>query len=135
MSTEIIIPSETLPPAKRQSLFMEQVQQQMELQDNRIRVLEDEQPLYPFQNKLLNKKRRSKVIEILGGKKATAYRTKPVARKVFKLIAEEYKQRFKVDIFAETNRKDYHKAIAFYDQWMPNFDFSDEIRRLNKGVK
>lgn len=135
MSTEIVIPLETLPTVKRQSLFMGQVNQQLKLQDERIRVLEEEQPLYPFQNKLLNKKRRSKVIEILGGKKATAYQTKPVARKVFKLIADEYKQRFKVDVFAETNRKDYHKAITFYDQWMPNFDLSDEIRRLNKGVK
>lgn len=135
MSIEIKVPSEIISPIERQSLFMEQIAREFELQDNRIRVLEEEQPLYPFQNKLLNKKRRSKVIEILGGKKATAYRTKPVARKVFKLIAEEYKQRFKVDIFAETNRKDYHKAITFYDQWMPNFDLSDEIRRINKGVK
>lgn len=99
---------------------------------SRVERLEGEYPIMPRQNQQLNKFRLSRIIEILGGKDSTAYKNKHVRTQVQRAFAKDYKECFEVDIYANTPRASYKKALGFIADWLPSFEIGAKIRQLNK---
>lgn len=98
----------------------------------RVERLEGEYPIMPRQNQQLNKLRLSRIIEILGGKDSAAYKNKHVRTQVQRAFAKDYKECFEVDIYANTPRASFKKALGFIADWLPSFEVGTKIRQLNK---
>lgn len=126
--TNSLMISPGMSPDQSQALMVENYNALI----NRVERLEGEYPIMPRQNQQLNKFRLSRIIEILGGKGSTAYKNKHVRTQVQRAFAKDYKECFEVDIYANTPRASYKKALSFIADWLPSFEVGTKIRQLNK---
>lgn len=70
--------------------------------------------------------------EILGGKKAPAY--KAMSKKIFQSLWRDYKKYFKVNSYKNTAIKDYDSAINYVQNWHPNYETVLDINMINRQV-
>ncbi|MDG2976890.1 MULTISPECIES: ORF6C domain-containing protein [Latilactobacillus] len=128
MTENSLVISPNMTPDQQQVLLIEGYNVLVK----KVKRLEDEYPIMPRQNQQLNRFRLFRIIDVLGGKDSNAYKNKHVRAKVQRAFAKDYKEFFEVDIYANTPRGSYKKALGFISDWLPSFEVGAEIRELNK---
>ncbi len=89
-----------------------------------VTMLKDTMRIDGRQEYKLTKFGRGKVVKILGGKNAPAY--KEISRSVFQMFWNEFKDHFSIPRYNELPKKDYDEAIRFIELWQPKT--SDRLR-------
>lgn len=138
-AVSLIAGDEKLTPAQRalkiQLLLSQQVDglfQDVTLVKRQVDKLEREAPIKPYQNNELEKQRRRRVVKLLGGKDAPAYRNRQLAQRTFRAIMSEYRSKFGVARYQETSKDDYKRALEFYASWQPDFPLHTAIKKANE---
>ncbi|MRH46842.1 phage regulatory protein [Lactobacillus reuteri] len=78
-----------------------------------------------------SKKRSSKIINVLGGKKSNAYCDKEVRTKTYRALFSSYRETFDQDRYNDLPMKDFDKAVDFVNNWYPPFELQQEIQMAN----
>jgi TolA-binding protein len=121
--------------SRAQRILIKQIEElsgQFDELDRRFKKLEHDQPLRTYQNRLLEKQRRKRVVNLCGGFKAPAYLQRDLSSRVFREIMVEYRQKFGVAAYQETRANQYDKAMQFYQHWQPDFELSQLIEQANE---
>ena len=90
-----------------------------------IDYLKNEQPVNPSICLALEKMRKQKVVEMLGGKDSQAYRDRHFAQSVFSQAAKDFKEYFRIpryDLLKRKGRRNEHLTIGITGsrQQIPN---------------
>lgn len=117
--------------AKHTLKALEELKEKYDQLDRRFNELEHNQQLRPYQNSLLEKERRRRVVAICGGYNAAAYQNRAIATQVFKAIMKEYRRKFGVASYQETKLNQFDKAAQFYQHWQPDFELQEVIDAAN----
>lgn len=128
-----------LTPAQRslqiQMLLNDQVaslsQGQKQL-ENRLTKVEKEEPIRRYQDLLLEKQRKKRVVGLLGGKESAAYADRELTSKAFRAIMNEYRNKFGVAAYQDTAKQDYNRALKFYANWEPDYELHKAIQEANR---
>lgn len=97
-----------------------------------VNMLKDTMRIDGVQEHKLQKYGRRKVVKVLGGKKAPAY--KEISRSIFQLFWNEFKDHFMIPRYNELPKKDYEEAIRFIDLWQPNTSERLRIDAINNQM-
>jgi len=100
--------------------------------DIRIQKIEDNMTIDHAQQEKLNRYGRERVIKVLGGKDAPAY--KVLGKKAFPRFWNNYKRVFGVSSYKDTAIKDIDNAYTFIDNWIPDEEFGLAIRGANAQI-
>lgn len=103
--------------------------------ERRVQKMEDEAPIRQYQDHLLEKARRKRVVYLLGGKASAAYKDRALASSVFRAIMIEYRRKFGVPAYQETPKSQYDRAMHFYAGWEPDFELHEQIEKTNGGSR
>lgn len=91
-----------------------------------VDYLKNEQPVNPSICLALEKMRKQKVVELLGGKDSQAYKDRKFAQSVFSQAAKDFKEYFRIPRYDLLKRKDEEQAEqALAD--LENFDWGREV--------
>lgn len=101
----------------------------VEKADKRIEKLEDTMTIASAQQYTINKMVREKVLDLIGGKNAPAY--KKISSKVFSAIYRDYKNYFKIPSYRDTLKINYEEAKKYLNEWQPETNLKLEIKQLN----
>lgn len=107
--------------------------EKIEKHDERITYLEDHMRIDGLQEKRLQDKGKSVVIESLGGMKSNAYQE--ISRKAFAAIWRDFKKHFDIPRYNELPRKQYEDGIRFLSMWQPSTSLRIEIEELNRQIQ
>lgn len=103
--------------------------EKIEKADKRIEKLEDTMTIASAQQYTINKMVREKVLNIIGGKNAPAY--KKISSKVFSAIYRDYKNYFKIPSYRDTLKINYEEAKKYLNEWQPETNLKLGIKQLN----
>lgn len=135
------VTSEVLPQIRRTSAYQKPMtpQEMMRVQlgmidghEERITHLENTMTIDYEQQQELKNTVNKRVIEVLGGKKAPAY--KEMSKKVFSECNHDIQDYFKVNSRNNIPTKRYHEAIEYAEGWNPSNNTILEIRSCNAGM-
>ncbi|GAA5418016.1 hypothetical protein Pryu01_03094 [Paraliobacillus ryukyuensis] len=101
--------------------------------DNRVTYLEDHMRIDGVQERKLQNKGKSIVIESLGGIRSSAYEN--IARKVFAAIWRDFKNHFQIPRYNELPRKQFEDGMKFLGMWQPSTSLKIEIEQLNQQIR
>lgn len=139
MSEEIVTNNNHLPEFESTEdmliyLLKNQKKQREEYKqlNNRMTFMESTQPVMPSITMELERQRKKRVIQCLGGKKSEAY--KKISRKVFSEAGHDFKTMFCIPRYDMLQRKDEKAALAYWDNWEPCTNTKMEIKQLNAQV-
>ncbi len=82
----------------------------------------------------LERTRRAKVMQVVGGASSNYYQEKK-ARKVFSKISKNFHDAFHVSRYEDVKKKDFSKAIDYIKNWYPPYDLQNEIKGLNAQTR
>lgn len=82
----------------------------------------------------LERTRRVKVMQVVGGASSNYYQEKK-ARKVFLKISKNFHDAFHVSRYEDVKKKDFSKAIDYIKNWYPPYDLQNEIKELNAQTR
>lgn len=78
----------------------------------------------------LERVRKQKVMQVIGGAKSNFYQQKK-SKKVFAKISKNFHDAFHVSRYEDIKKKDYDKAISYIKNWYPPYDLQNEIKEIN----
>ena len=96
-----------------------------------VDYLKNEQPVNPSICLALEKMRKKKVVELLGGKDSQAYKDRKFAQSVFSQAAKDFKEYFRIQRYDLLKRKDEEQAFNYWDSWQPSANTKLEIKARN----
>lgn len=96
-----------------------------------VDYLKNEQPVNPSICLALEKTRKQKVVELLGGKDSQAYKDRKFAQSVFSQAAKDFKEYFRIPRYDLLKRKDEERAFDYWDSWQPSANTKLEIKARN----
>ncbi|MBU5227828.1 ORF6C domain-containing protein [Clostridium senegalense] len=100
--------------------------------DSRVKKLEDTMTIDYSQQEELNSKARVKVVQVLGGKDAPAY--KELSKKAFSELWRHYKRVMQVNSYKNTAVKDFEKGQILISNWRPTRELDLMIKGANSQV-
>lgn len=98
-----------------------------------VNYLKEEQPIHPASLARLERKRRKRVIEALGGKESQAY--KKISQKVFSEAGRDFKTLFNIPRYDLLPKKYEAAAFDYWDDWVPSTNSRMEINALNNQLE
>ena len=135
------VTSEVLPQIRRTGTYQKPLtpQEMMRVQlgmidghEERITHLENTMTIDYEQQHELKKTVNKRVIEVLGGKKALAY--KEMSKKVFSECNHDIQDYFRVNSRNNIPTKRYQEAVEYVEGWNPSNNTILEIRSCNVGM-
>lgn len=99
-----------------------------------VDYLKNEQPVNPSICLALEKMRKQKVVELLGGKDSQAYKDRKFAQSVFSQAAKDFKEYFQIHRYDLLKRKDEKQAFDYWDSWQPSANTKLEIKARNSQM-
>lgn len=140
MTQEIIQnPTQQLPDGMTQEdLFIYLLQGQKELKKGQealvgdVDYLKNRQPINPSTGMELEKLRKIKVINALGGMDSLAYKDRSFAGKVFRQAAKDFKEHFRIPRYDMLQIKDEQAAFEYWGSWEPSTNTKLEIQQKNR---
>lgn len=135
------VTSEVLPQIRRTGTYQKPLtpQEMMRVQlgmidghEERITHLENTMTVDYEQQQELKKTVNKRVIEVLGGKKALAY--KEMSKKVFSECNHDIQDYFRVNSRNNIPTKRYQEAVEYVEGWNPSNNTILEIRSCNVGM-
>ena len=99
-----------------------------------VDYLKNEQPVNPSICLALEKMRKKKVVELLGGKDSQAYKDRKFAQSVFSQAAKDFKEYFRIPRYDLLKRKDEEQAFDYWDSWQPSANTKLEIKARNSQM-
>lgn len=96
-----------------------------------VDYLKNEQPVNPSICLALEKMRKKKVVELLGGKDSQAYKDRKFAQSVFSQAAKDFKEYFRIPRYDLLKRKDEEQAFDYWQSWQPSANTKLEIKARN----
>lgn len=135
------VTSEVLPQIRRTGTYQkpltpqEMIRVQLGMIDGheeRITHLENTMTIDYEQQQELKKTVNKRVIEVLGGKKAPAY--KEMSKKVFSECNHDIQDYFRVNSRNNIPTKRYQEAVEYVEGWNPSNNTILEIRNCNAGM-
>lgn len=135
------VTSEVLPQIRRTGTYQKPMtpQEMMRVQlgmidghEERITHLENTMTIDYEQQQELKKTVNKRVIEVLGGKKAPAY--KEMSKKVFSECNHDIQDYFRVNSRNNIPTKKYQEAVEYVEGWNPSNNTILEIRSCNAGM-
>ncbi|WP_207662706.1 BRO family protein [Roseburia intestinalis] len=135
------VTSEVLPQIRRTGTYQKPMtpQEMMRVQlgmidghEERITHLENTMTIDYEQQQELKKTVNKRVIEVLGGKKALAY--KEMSKKVFSECNHDIQDYFRVNSRNNIPVLQFDAAISYVDAWNPSNNTILEIRSCNAGM-
>lgn len=135
------VTSEVLPQIRRTGTYQKPLtpQEMMRVQlgmidghEERITHLENTMTIDYEQQQELKKTVNKRVIEVLGGKKALAY--KEMSKKVFSECNHDIQDYFRVNFRNNIPTKRYQEAVEYVEGWNPSNNTILEIRSCNVGM-
>jgi len=135
------VTSEVLPQIRRTGTYQKPLtpQEMMRVQlgmidghEERITHLENTMTIDYEQQQELKKTVNKRVIEVLGGKKAPAY--KEMSKKVFSECNHDIQDYFRVNSRNNIPTKRYQEAVEYVEGWNPSNNTILEIRSCNVGM-
>jgi prophage lambdaSa2, antirepressor protein, putative len=96
-----------------------------------VDYLKNEQPVNPSICLALEKMRKKKVVELLGGKDSQAYKDRKFAQSVFSQAAKDFKEYFRIPRYDLLKRKDEEQAFDYWESWQPSANTKLEIKARN----
>ena len=135
------VTSEVLPQIRRTGTYQKPLtpQEMMRVQlgmidghEERITHLENTMTIDYEQQQELEKTVNKRVIEVLGGKKALAY--KEMSKKVFSECNHDIQDYFRVNSRNNIPTKRYQEAVEYVEGWNPSNNTILEIRSCNVGM-
>lgn len=136
-----LVTSEVLPQIRRTGTYQKPLtpQEMMRVQlgmidghEERITHLENTMTIDYEQQQELKKTVNKRVIEVLGGKKAPAY--KEMSKKVFSECNHDIQDYFRVNSRNNIPTKRYQEAVEYVEGWNPSNNTILEIRSCNVGM-
>lgn len=135
------VTSEVLPQIRRTGTYQKPLtpREMMRVQlgmidghEERITHLENTMTIDYEQQQELKKTVNKRVIEVLGGKKALAY--KEMSKKVFSECNHDIQDYFRVNSRNNIPTKRYQEAVEYVEGWNPSNNTILEIRSCNVGM-
>lgn len=135
------VTSEVLPQIRKNGSYQKWLtpEEMMRIQlgmvddhENRIEHLENTMTIDYEQQQELKKAVNKRVIEVLGGKKAPAY--KEMSKKVFSECNHDIQDYFRVNSRNNIPTKRYQEAVEYVEGWNPSNNTILEIRSCNVGM-
>ena len=100
-----------------------------------IKRLENDVPLYTSECEVLQNKLKAKIVKLLGGKSAPAYRNVSLRRKCYIDIQTQIKREFGVNSYKAIARKNYQKALEIIDNYTLPTVLNDQVIKLNNQTQ
>lgn len=136
--THELIPSQQLPEeVTQEDILIEVLKTQKELKKNQevlagdVDYLKNRQPINPSVGMELEKLRKKRVINALGGMESAAYKSRSFAGKVFRQAAKDFKEHFRIRRYDMLQVKDEQAAFDYWEAWEPSTNTKMDIQRLN----
>lgn len=135
------VTSEVLPQIRKNGSYQKRLtpEEMMRIQlgmvddhENRIEHLENTMTIGYGRQQELKKSVNKRVIEVLGGKKAPAY--KEMSKKVFTECNRDIQDYFRVNSRNNIPVLQFDAAISYVDAWNPSNNTILEIRSCNAGM-
>lgn len=135
------VTSEVLPQIRKNGSYQKRLtpEEMMRIQlgmvddhENRIEHLENTMTIDYGRQQDLKKTVNKRVIEVLGGKKAPAY--KEMSKKVFSECNHDIQDYFRVNSRNNIPTKRYQEAVEYVEGWNPSNNTILEIRSCNAGM-
>ncbi len=135
------VTSEVLPQIRKNGSYQKRLtpEEMMRIQlgmvddhENRIEHLENTMTIDYGRQQDLKKTVNKRVIEVLGGKKALAY--KEMSKKVFSECNHDIQDYFRVNSRNNIPTKRYQEAVEYVEGWNPSNNTILEIRSCNVGM-
>lgn len=135
------VTSEVLPQIRKNGSYQKRLtpEEMMRIQlgmvddhENRIEHLENTMTIDYGRQQELKKTVNKRVIEVLGGKKALAY--KEMSKKVFSECNHDIQDYFRVNSRNNIPTKRYQEAVEYVEGWNPSNNTILEIRSCNVGM-
>lgn len=104
--------------------------QQLELAHD-VDYLKNEQPIHPSFAQALLKKRKARVVAMLGGLESPAYADKAFAQSVFRQAEIDFKDHFNVSRYDMLPKKFADAALSYWMTWEPSTNTKMKIMELN----
>ncbi|MGT2812926.1 ORF6C domain-containing protein [Streptococcus minor] len=121
----------------QEDILIQVLQTQKELKQNQevlagdVDYLKNKQPINPSVSMELEKLRKTKVINALGGMESLAYKNRSFAGKVFRQAAKDFKEHFRIPRYDMLQVKDEQAAFDYWDMWEPSTNIKMEIQQEN----
>ena len=104
--------------------------QQLELAHD-VDYLKNEQPIHPSFAQALLKKRKARVVAMLGGLESPAYADKIFAQSVFRQAEVDFKDHFNISRYDMLPKKFADAALSYWMTWEPSTNTKMKIMELN----
>ena len=102
--------------------------------EEEIKHLQDDVPLYTSECEVLQNKLKAKIVKLLGGKSAPAYRNASLRKKAYVDIQNQIKREFNVYSYKSISRKYYQKALETIDNYIFPTVLNNEATKLNNQI-
>lgn len=140
MTQEITL-SQNLPEeVTQEDILIEVLKTQKELKKNQevlagdVDYLKNRQPINPSTSMELEKLRKKRVINALGGMESPAYKNRSFAGKVFRQAAKDFKEHFRIPRYDMLQIKDEQAAFEYWGMWEPSTNIKMEIQHKNNQM-
>ncbi|HEP1510583.1 TPA: ORF6C domain-containing protein [Streptococcus pyogenes] len=121
----------------QEDILIQVLQTQKELKKNQevlagdVHYLKNEQPINPSISLELERLRKIKVINSLGGMESPAYKDRSFSSKVFRQAEKDFKEHFHIPRYDMLKRKDEQAGFDYWGTWEPSTNTKLEIQRKN----
>lgn len=99
--------------------------------EERFNQFEKSLPLLPNEADEVSGTVKKRVVEILGGKEAPAYKNRALCQKVFMDAYRELKHNFNVPRYKDIKREQKAQAVAIAGRYEPPLFLKDQIEQAN----
>ncbi|MGU7966354.1 ORF6C domain-containing protein [Streptococcus suis] len=137
--TQELIQSQNLPEDMTpEDILIQVLQTQKDLKaetkvlSQDVDYLKNKQPINPSVSMELEKLRRKRVVDALGGMESPAYKNRSFAGKVFRQAAKDFKEHFRIPRYDMLQVKDEQAAFDYWGMWEPSTNVKMEIQQKNK---
>lgn len=131
--TKEIMNLDNLTPAQLDTLSRQVVNKRLSTLEKDVQYLKDEQPVHPSVLLRLEKRRKTVVIDYLGGKGSKAYQE--LNRVVFSEAGRDFKENFGIPKYDLLPKKDTEAAFEYWDEWAPSTNTKMKIKALNNQTE
>ena len=100
-----------------------------------IKHLQNDVPLYTSECEVFQNKLKAKIVKLLGGKSAPAYRNASLRKKSYIDIQNQIKREFGVNSYKAIARKNYQKALEIIDNYTLPTVLNDQVIKLNNQTQ
>ena len=136
---EQVIKEQALPQTLEEKLILTmqvtgRLDKRMTKVEKDVSDLKDNAEIDSDQRYELERTRKAKVMNVVGGANSNYYQKKK-ARKVFSKLSKNFHDAFHVFRYEDVKKKDFSKAIDYIKNWYPPYDLQNEIKELNAQTR